>query len=224
VTKLLRCAFGKACAWLTGKFLGEVAVSAVVTLAMAGMFTRPASNHEAPLPSHPPTVVAAAAAAEPTRHWLDFPLDFGTTASLAHDAASSARVRLPAPAAKPQATATDETVPLPPRRPADIDSAVAVPVHEPKPRLLPQVDPTATQALVAPRSLACSGTTDDAPCPPGLIPDDRLTANASLAGPGGEPELIAPEDSQGPTRLWPLPRGLGVTVIRQTLAGLASRF
>jgi hypothetical protein len=218
--KLLRCAFGKAFAWVTGKFIGEVAVSAVVTLAMAGMFTRPTSNREAQLSPPPAPVVAAA---EP--QWKDFPLDLTVTGSLASDAAASARIHLPALATNPQAVTADEIVPLPPRRPADIELAATVAPREPKPHHLPQVAPTAIQALAVPASVACEGSVDDAPCPPGLIPDDRLTANAGLAEPeseGREP----PEVLDGrPRRLWLLPRVvLGAAAVRQTIAGLASRF
>jgi hypothetical protein len=217
----MRYAFGKAFAWITGKFLGEVAVSAVVTLAMAGMFTHPASNHEAPLPPHAP-VVAAAVADEPAPHWADFPLDFGTTGSLANDS-SSARLRLPM-ATRAQATASDETVPLPPRRPAELASTVAGSTHEPKLRRLPQAVAPAMQARVAPPSFGCAGPMDDAPCPPDLIPDDRLTASASLAETVREPGDIAPEYRPRPRRLWLLSGGLGVAALRQTIAGLASRF
>jgi hypothetical protein len=228
--KLLKTIFGKAFAWLTGKFLGEVAVSAVVTLAMAGMFARPTSNPEKPVP--PSSLPLLATAFDATAHWLDLPLDYEPTASLPEATASHPqppRLHRVADGGKPQMTAARDDVPLPPPRPV-----LTLPAA-PKSKQLVQAK-FVTPTFAASTTWFCTNSTgSEAPCPPALNPNFR----ADVDGPPRPVALIPearPEGAEAQHEmtlfgiaagdLLPSPRHVltGVVSVKQTLAGLTNGF
>ena len=157
----------KAFAWLTGKFLGDVIVSAVVTLAVTAVFSGPTLRRERPvprpaLPMFATVNVPGASRAKPA--FAVTPIKW-TPESFALDVVPLS-LRHAATTARSQAAPVRVALPMPPPRPATGPSASGEPAASSAPRYVEDVPPGFDAPPIPSSDIGGGGVEPDSPRPP----------------------------------------------------------